>query len=1045
MANIENYYQTFDEKKQFERIMYRDGYVLQGRELNDAQEISATRLKNIADAVFSDGDLVRDAQISVNEKTGEVQAQSGAVYLNGAVRTVSAASFVIPNTGTIAVGVRLKSTFVSENEDPSLRNPAQGCDGEGEPGAWRLKVEAYWSYDGDGATGDFFPIHIVENGVVRPKEAPPALDSMNQAISRYDRDSTGGGTYISTGLHVAASTDREDGKQVYSVSEGRCRVNGYGVELVTSRRIAYEAKPDLRLVDTEVVEATGDLKQRINVAHAPIHAITALHVPLSHTETVVHGNYSGCADPLSKTGVLRVTQVRMGETIYEEGNDYKRTGDTIDWSPLGNEPSPGDTYEVTHVYLDRSHQPEEQDFDGFSVSGAVAGHSIMFSYEQALPRIDRLCLDAEGVFTWIQGVPAEYNAKIPPVPVGLLSLAIVHQTWRDLANRRIDSNGTRVVAFEDFKALADRVDYVLQEVARNRLETDAATREAGARVGMFVDPLLDDSMRDQGLEQTAAVVNGMLTLPISAEAFSLSNDIATPRARSFTPYILLEQPLRTGSMLINPYQAFDPMPAKTVISPAVDRWTENKTIWASSITKIFGSGNASSSSSATETISSEKSEIQYLRQIEVKFSVEGFGPGENLANVTFDGIAVETTGETVANGEGIIKGAFTIPKNIPAGSKEVIVSGQGGSRGVGVFVGQGTLVATTLRQVTTLWRWSTDPLAQTFTCEKDTLLAGVDLFFTAKGESGVRVQIRETNNGVPTRTVLAEASLKPSEIVVTGQGHTRVLFDAPCPVNGGTEYSLVILTDDAVTALAVAELGKYDQIHQQWVSNQAYTIGVLLSSSNASTWTPHQDKDLTFRLLGAKFTAADATIDLGQTVNVRGATDILLFAAAETTNAKARVEYELTMPDGNSMTVASEQAVRLTRPISGELGIKARLIGDSQTSPVLWPGTQLIAGTTGNQGTYYTRSIKATGATKAVLIYNGFLPGGTSCAVEIQKDSEGWISMPQRSTVQQGDGVVEYSHSVDLSGNDLLKVKITLTGDSSARPYISDIRFMAVA
>ncbi len=143
-VTAENYYQTFDADKQFERIMYRDGYVLQGRELNDAQEMAGYRLKSIADAIFSDGDVIRDAQVAANAQTGEVQAQSGAIYLSGAVRGVAPAKFIIPTTGTVSIGVRLKQRVVSEREDPSLRNPAKGTDGEGEPGAWRLAVETSW-------------------------------------------------------------------------------------------------------------------------------------------------------------------------------------------------------------------------------------------------------------------------------------------------------------------------------------------------------------------------------------------------------------------------------------------------------------------------------------------------------------------------------------------------------------------------------------------------------------------------------------------------------------------------------------------------------------------------------------------------------------------------------------------------------------------------------------------------------------------------------------------------------------------------------------
>ena len=131
--------------------------------------------------------------------------------------------------------------------------------------------------------------------------------------------------------------------------------------------------------------------------------------------------------------------------------------------------------------------------------------------------------------------------------------------------------------------------------------------------------------------------------------------------------------------------------------------------------------------------------------------------------------------QLTANDQGVIKGRFTIPPNVPAGSKSVTFTGSGGARGEAVFVGQGNLTTQTLRQVTNVTQWYYDPLAQTFALEKAVQLAGVDLWFTAKNTE-VRVQIREVVSGVPSRTIIAEKILAPDDIVVTGGGHTRVLF-----------------------------------------------------------------------------------------------------------------------------------------------------------------------------------------------------------------------------------------------------------------------------
>ncbi|MEE0406957.1 MAG: DUF4815 domain-containing protein, partial [Desulfovibrio sp.] len=508
--NIDNYWNRYDSSKEYREILFRDGYGTQASEINELESITAAHVRGIGDAIFSDGDIIKDAQISVDASSGAVTAEAGQVYLAGTVYSVSASAFTVPLQGTFSVGIRLKETIISEAEDAGLLNPAVGSRGQGEPGAWRRRVQAVWGYDGDGGIGSFYPIYTIDDGVVRAKETPPDLDSVTQGIARYDRDSTGGGTYVCSGMTVRAADD-VGGAQIYTVAEGRCRVCGYGVELLTSRRLTYAAEPALRLIDTEAIVADGTATQRITVAHPPIRSITSLRVTLEKTETVVHGSYTGCADALSETSVRSLVSVVQGSTTYTEGTDFKRTGDTIDWSPSGAEPATGSTYTVIYTYIAKDVVPSDQDFDGFSVSGAVQGSDILVSYQQALPRIDRLCITSDGAFSWIQGVASETRAKAPAVPSTMLAIASVTQTWRTKDERVVTNDGVRVIAFSDLEALTSRVDYALQEIARQRLESDVATREAGARVGIFVDPLLDDSMRDQGLDQTAAVVNGFLT------------------------------------------------------------------------------------------------------------------------------------------------------------------------------------------------------------------------------------------------------------------------------------------------------------------------------------------------------------------------------------------------------------------------------------------------------------------------------------------------------------------------------------------------------
>ena len=395
-----------------------------------------------------------------------------------------------------------------------------------------------------------------------------------------------------------------------------------------------------------------------------------------------------------------------------------------------------------------------------------------------------------------------------------------------------------------------------------------------------------------------------------------------------------------------------------------------------------------------------------------------------------------------ADSTGKLTGRFTIPASVPAGSKSVVFDGRGGSHGEAVFTGQGKLTSTTLRKVTKITRWTYDPLAQTFMLAQALQLAGVDLWFTAK-KSEVRVQLRETSNGVPTRTVLAEKALAPADIVATGGGHTRVLFDTPVTLEANTEYAIVVLCDDATTALAIAEMGKFDKTKQKWVSSQPYTVGVLLSSSNASSWTTHQDKDLAFRLLKANFNGKGSrTISLGS-VDVNRATDLLLMAVDEIPSAQCRAEYVLVMPDGTRTTVASDQAITLASQASGAVGVEVVLTGDAANSPIYYPGAQLLFGTVAREADYYTRSIVARNATKAVLVFDALVPSGATVTPQLQVDGGNWKDFVADGATPGDDGVVEFRYRMPLSGAQLIKARLNLTGTSTARPVVRNVRLMA--
>lgn len=1042
MANPTIYDRT-DPSKPVERVLFRPDRILQSAELMDTQGAVITRVRDIADVLFADGDVVRGAGIVVNQVSGETTCEDGAIYAAGAVRGVPSATIEINVHETVSVGVYMRTVVVTEIEDPSLYNPAVGTRGFGQPGAAREYIDVRWGHQDDGQAGSYFPIWLVENGIVRPKDPPATLSAVTQALERYDRDSSGG-TYIVRGLSLMKLPDLVSGEQVYSLAEGAARVGGKSIELPTARRLVYDALPDLQWIDSEPHQSVGEAAQRIDISRWPMIGDPQVRITARRTVSINHGGFTGAADALPDESVIQIDLVKQGATTYTPGADYLLTAGQMDWSPSGAEPAPGSTYEVTYRYM-ANVAPTAVDARGFTVTGALAATPVLVSYNYALRRIDRLCLHADGSIAWSTGTPATWTPVPPQLPPNVLALASVNQFWDE--RRTVRPDGDRMVTMSVLGDYADRIDTVKEDLAELRLAVDVQGRQSGVRKGLFADPFLSDAMRDAGQAQTAVVVGGALVLPVDFSVFQVGTDLSNRAAPAHTQATVLDQPLRTDQMLVNPYQAFDPLPAGVVLTPAVDRWSESVDTWASPVLDVkvrvfYMAATEKNPGDVVDTkiLAETTSAAQFLRTIDVTFDLS-FPVGEALATVLFDGLPVVPSalpgGSLVSDSTGHLRGKFTIPAGVPAGTKQVTFTGTGGTTGGATFTGQGSVVHRELQQITTRWWFQVDPLAQTFSLNAPRQVSGVELRFVAKGTSRVLVQLRTAENGFPTQDILTQAELKPADINISGP--TQALW-APVQLGNDREYAIVVLSDDAVTALGVAVLGKRDIALNRDVTSQPYQVGVLLSSSNASTWTPHQDRDMTFRLLGPAFTEAERVIDLGA-VEVVDATDLLVQGFIHQPSPQASGEFELSLSSGETHQVAPGQAARLSARYSGPVQVRARLRSHAGMGAVLEPGIQLVACDLKTTGTYITPLIGAGANVKVRVIFEADLPAGTTTSLHVQADTGGaWTPVPFLSSSPQSAGTIELTHELPVYTADRLRLRLSLGGSHNARPVIRNLR-----
>ena len=1048
---LERYYNLFDPARHYSQLLFRAGDGLQSRELNEIQSTLMHRLQGVADALLKDGDIVLGCNLQVDADTGLVTLEPGRVYLRGAVREVPAASFTVPVEGHVAVGVRFSTRTVTELEDPNLREPAVGVRNYQEPGAGRLQETLAWGWEGagtsDGQSGDFHAVYALDNGLLENRRQPPVLDGVVTSLARYDYDANG--HYVTEGLGVRfLSSDTATQEHLFSVAEGRANIDGFKVERSQSQRLRLPIDPDLQHISSEpqVFNDSGDGTMIVTINRPPLAQVIDIKVTQQKTETVAHGAVTGSRDVLTEPTVVAVLEVKQGTTTYAQGTDYKVVGDEIDWSPGGAEPAPGSSYQVTYQYI-ASLTPTDLTDTGCKVAGVVQGSTMYLDYQWKLPRVDVLALTADGQVERIKGISQVRNPVAPTVPASRLALAEIAYDWKQNAVPEVRNVAIRTIKVSELTAMQRQIADLYDLMALERLRVDANIREPAAKKGLFVDNFLDDDLRDQGAAQTGAIFAGVLTLPITASAQHAKENGNALLTLDYTLTPVVEQLARTGSMKINPYQAFDPVPARVTLNPAVDQFTVTNTTWASDVTErlITGSGvleQVVETRRSEQVLASSAEEAQFLRSLNVGYTVTGFGPSEALAALRFDGIGLSQPAGAAANASGLLTGSFQIPQAIPAGAKLVEFLGAGGSYGSATYVGRGQIVTEIRRRIltTVVNRW--DPLAQTFTLPERRVIGSLELWFTAKGGSApVIVQIRETQVGTPTTTVLTEGRLLAADIKTDGNA-TRIALD-PVALEANREYAMVVLTDDANHAVAVAELGKYDP-RTGWVTAQPYQIGVLLSSSNGITWTAHQTQDLTFRLLGCRFSQASKTVSLGQ-YTVTNLSDVMALAGVERPAAGTDVQFLASDAQGRTYTLSEDQGLALSEKLSGNLAVSARLTGTEVSSPILYPGTQLVFGTLEAEGDYLSRAIPAAATFNLSVTFDALMPGTASVSVQAESGTPGsFTDLVLDKGVEVGNGWVERTNKatglVGVGADRTTRVKLALAGSPQYRPFVRRLR-----
>ena len=1055
------YHERFDKTKNWHKLRLPEGRFLQGAELDDLQQILAHRARGISDAIFKDGDLIKGCEVLIDTVAQTAQITAGCIYLQGHIfELADVTGLAVPNTGERIIGVLLTRSTVDNDADATLRGPEPGTRAHGEPGSDRLVITPTWAVDPTGLTTDqsFHPVYRVQDGVVLDLKAPPQYDAIAEAISRNDRDANG--SYIVSGWKVSA-LGKAGNEQHFSISEGVANINGYKRERSASLRHCENEVPDLLQIDAEIHSFAdgGSGTAILTLNHAPIASIVTAIITKEKTETITRGPTADTADALPDTSVTEIVSVTQGATTYVATTDFIRTGDTVDWSPGGAEPLASSSYDVTYRYLDAV-TPDSNDDTTVTLSGGVTDEQCIISYLYKLPRIDLMVAVEDGTIAYIKGISAAIQTLVPRPPSGVLPLAEIHNDWFDTPLvRNVGVGAIPVVEVdrlrENFYDLADLV-------AQDRLRNDLTARAPAARRGMFVDPLWDDTLRDAGVSQDAAVFGGLMQLAIVPTINDLTHDILT---LPYTHEIVIEQALCTSETDINPYDSFSPLPQTLELDPPVDNWTA-----FSDATRAFlGSGGIVIGSGAGQfqLVSEQRNAAQLMRVRNVDFTVREFGPGEEVATVTFDGIDVTPVGTIIADGNGTATGTFTIPANVTTGRKQVIVTGNGPSEARAEYLGEGTIITQTFQRVAAIpppppppifvpqpWGWgglggeggggwgdAPDPVGQSFRHDQPRMLSGISVKFADTGDVAEKsvLQLRGLEVGFPSREVFASVDIDMATITL--DDWTFLAFPLPQARLTNEWTSFTLLTNDPDHAVGQAVIGEYDADAGQWVTEQPYQIGVKFSSSNATSWTIHQDEDLTFRVHAASFSSTDVTTTLG-VVAVTDMSDFSVRANITIPDARCRVDFIIERPGEDDIICPPNQNIELDAKWTGNVTVKARLQGTTTHSPILWNGTQFVAGEISLTGDYQSRKIDCGNAARIQVVYEAIIPSGASVTVKVEDQTPGsFTTVALDSTVPLEGQWQEYEHVVDPHTADpQTSLRIELAGGPDARVRVRNPR-----
>lgn len=789
------YYDDYDPSKKYTQILAVPGRAEQAREFTQIQTLLLDVIKRLSSTILKEGDIVSGMSFTISP-SNLMTVEAGQVYLNGIVHNFSKQSIQITGTGTENIGVQLNQVIITESDDATLRDPAQGYSNYSQPGAHRVKSDPVLTLNNSTSP----TIYKLQNGSLQVDPIKPELNIMADILARRTYDEAG--NYKVSGLNLWSSAN-DANSLMLTVDSGKAYVRGYEINKPASTKITVPLATITRAVLNEPKTfVTGTNLYPLN--NTPVKDITQVVGTVQVTQNMTRGSAANGTDYLPLTPVVSIVSVIQGATTYVQGTDYQLTADGVDWSLAGAEPAVGSTYSVTWKYNKTMVQGTDYKLTingtgssatynvDFSLSGDKPVNNSQFTanYEFYLARKDLISLDKDGNIVITTGQSDIPRNVVAPTSNNqdVLDLGTIYMPPND-SNAVVNSFAITRLSMGDLQKLTTRVENMEYNQALAALDDKAMSGQSPTALkGIFSDGFNNMSKTDTAHPDFNAqfyLEEGMITLPIN------NVNVATPTisvptssmqqwgrlvAAPMTEEVAIEQPYATTTLLVNPYNVYNKLGVLS-ISPQVDNWVDQSTItvqttntasynigrwWYHGGTpytdtekylfqnlqldagQTWNGWDAKTGSIITNSARVVLDEAtQYMRQQTITLNATNIIPLSDNLQLLFDGNVVSATpasptyqgtqaGTLKSDSSGNVQGTFVIPANVRTGTREVVLKNSNNTA-TAYYTAQGRKHVIEDDVIRTMVTVTAyDPVAQSFQFDVDRTLTSVGLYFAAK-------------------------------------------------------------------------------------------------------------------------------------------------------------------------------------------------------------------------------------------------------------------------------------------------------------------------